>query len=602
MDKENISLSLCMIVRNEAENLCRCLDSIKDIADEIIIIDTGSTDETKVISREYTDRIYDYSWRKDFSAARNYATSLARGNWILTLDADEVFEREDKTPFLELLNNLEVDGYYFPTISFVGERPGVDAIVNMNLRLFRNSKEYQYTGRVYEEINTSIIKNNPEAKLLVRNVRIYHYGYLAKELMAKEKRMRNIELLELMLEENQEKSNVLYNLGNEYFASDDYKNAYAYYEKALEGLAEISDFGSRLFLRIVLCSIGIKDDVGSLEYIDIGIKKFPKQTDFLFLKGVVLKLNNEQDKAIDCFKQCIEMGEAPLYLRFVEGVGSYKAYCCLGDIYSDQNKYDLAFQAYSEAIKYSLCYERALEKLIDTVYQLTDSEGAREIVEGILSPVEPINSYFLSKAYYKLKRYSLALFYINKIQEAALCNEGKLLKGKIYFYSGEFNRSKTCFSGLWDKERECIDYLQLYLLSCLLVEDYEDVEFILAQIQKQDKSGCFYCICNALYQIIIGSEEIDVLSEETHKSKEYTDIIFDILTLLLDVKAPSFFEKARSLLSLVNDSSALLRLGKLYYYYGYEKLAEEEIARSIKLYNVCDEEGRRILGEIYKES
>ncbi len=84
-----------MIVKNEEDNLKRCLDPIKDLMDEIIIVDTGSSDRTKEIAREYTDKVYDYEWEDDFSAARNYAFSFATGDYIYSADADEVIDREN---------------------------------------------------------------------------------------------------------------------------------------------------------------------------------------------------------------------------------------------------------------------------------------------------------------------------------------------------------------------------------------------------------------------------------------------------------------------------------------------------------------------------
>ena len=89
------TISLCMIVKNEERVLERCLECLKDIVDEMIIVDTGSTDSTKEIAKKYTDKIYDFEWIKDFSAARNYSLSFATKDYIYCADADEVIEPED---------------------------------------------------------------------------------------------------------------------------------------------------------------------------------------------------------------------------------------------------------------------------------------------------------------------------------------------------------------------------------------------------------------------------------------------------------------------------------------------------------------------------
>ncbi len=95
----SVTFSLCMIVKNEEKMLRNCLDPIKGLMDEIIIVDTGSTDRTKEIAREYTDMVYDYEWDDDFSAARNYAFSFATGDYIYSADADEVMDEENVAKF-----------------------------------------------------------------------------------------------------------------------------------------------------------------------------------------------------------------------------------------------------------------------------------------------------------------------------------------------------------------------------------------------------------------------------------------------------------------------------------------------------------------------
>ncbi|MGH4138614.1 tetratricopeptide repeat-containing glycosyltransferase family 2 protein [Clostridium sp.] len=104
-----ITISLCMIVKNEEDVLGRCLECVKGIVDEIIIVDTGSTDNTKKIAHEYTDKIFDFKWIDDFSAARNYAFSKATMDYNLWLDADDVILEDDIKKFKELKQSLTFD-------------------------------------------------------------------------------------------------------------------------------------------------------------------------------------------------------------------------------------------------------------------------------------------------------------------------------------------------------------------------------------------------------------------------------------------------------------------------------------------------------------
>jgi glycosyltransferase involved in cell wall biosynthesis len=103
-----VTISLCMIVKNEESVIARCLNSVKDIVDEIIIIDTGSTDNTKEIVKGFTNKIYDFNWINDFSAARNYSYSKATMDFILWLDADDVVLKEDRIKFKHLKQNFDL--------------------------------------------------------------------------------------------------------------------------------------------------------------------------------------------------------------------------------------------------------------------------------------------------------------------------------------------------------------------------------------------------------------------------------------------------------------------------------------------------------------
>ncbi|HIU29752.1 MAG TPA: glycosyltransferase family 2 protein, partial [Candidatus Egerieisoma faecipullorum] len=100
------TVSLCMIVKNEERVLARCLESVRECMDEIIIVDTGSSDATKEIAARYTDKIYDFEWIDDFAAARNFSFSKASMDFAMWLDADDVFLEADKNAFIELKNSI----------------------------------------------------------------------------------------------------------------------------------------------------------------------------------------------------------------------------------------------------------------------------------------------------------------------------------------------------------------------------------------------------------------------------------------------------------------------------------------------------------------
>lgn len=151
-----VTVSLCMIVKNEEDVIARCLNSVKDIVDEIIIIDTGSTDNTKEIAKGFTNKVFDFNWINDFSAARNFSFSKATMDYILWLDADDVVLEEDLTKFKQLKESLD------PKIDIVMMKynVGFDDQGNVNFsyfreRLLKRSGNYLWHEPVHEYIQMS---------------------------------------------------------------------------------------------------------------------------------------------------------------------------------------------------------------------------------------------------------------------------------------------------------------------------------------------------------------------------------------------------------------------------------------------------------------
>ena len=138
-----VSFSLCMIVKDEEAVLSRCLDSLHDIMDEIIIVDTGSTDKTKEIARKYTDKIFDYKWCNDFADARNFAASKATGDYIYTADADEYLDAENRDKLCQLkkimLPEIEIVQMLYHTPA------GLSTVYNF---------EEEYRPKLYKRLRT----------------------------------------------------------------------------------------------------------------------------------------------------------------------------------------------------------------------------------------------------------------------------------------------------------------------------------------------------------------------------------------------------------------------------------------------------------------
>ncbi len=179
-----ITISLCMIVKDEEKILKRCLDSVADLCDEIIIVDTGSSDGTKEIARQYTDRIYDFQWVDDFSAARNYAFSRATQEYIYSADADEVLDAENRQRFRVLKEAM------LPEIEIVqmkyGNQMQFDTVYNFDEeyrpKLFKRLREFVWTEPIHETVRLDpvvydsdiVITHLPESSHAGRDLAAFH--------------------------------------------------------------------------------------------------------------------------------------------------------------------------------------------------------------------------------------------------------------------------------------------------------------------------------------------------------------------------------------------------------------------------------------------
>jgi glycosyltransferase involved in cell wall biosynthesis len=165
------AVSLCMMVKNEERNLPRCLDSVRDLAGELILVDTGSTDRTPRIAARYGAQVIPFDFRSvNFAAARNRAIGRATGRWILMLDADETLDRASVAAIERLVALDDNAGYYLERHNHSSDSPS--STTDYVVRLFPNRPNHRYSGRVHETIDASILSGG--GRLHRTGIRIDH--------------------------------------------------------------------------------------------------------------------------------------------------------------------------------------------------------------------------------------------------------------------------------------------------------------------------------------------------------------------------------------------------------------------------------------------
>jgi glycosyltransferase involved in cell wall biosynthesis/DNA-binding SARP family transcriptional activator len=196
-NSENCAVSLCMIVKDEEKNLAGCLASVKPIVDEMVVVDTGSTDRTKDIAKAFGAKVYDYDWNDDFAEARNYSISKAKGEWIFVMDADEVISPCDYDSFRKIVGKRPIAAiaYSIMTRNYNtlanmigwtpndGQYPEQEAafgwLPSSKVRLFYGKDQVWFEGAVHEMVDPVLKRNGIMIKRC--SIPIHHYGRLNKE-------------------------------------------------------------------------------------------------------------------------------------------------------------------------------------------------------------------------------------------------------------------------------------------------------------------------------------------------------------------------------------------------------------------------------------
>jgi glycosyl transferase family 2/flagellin-like protein len=207
-----LTLSLVMIVKDEQEMLPGCLEAVRDAVDEMIVVDTGSTDRTVEIAESFGATVVRFPWNGSFADARNVSLDHATCDWVMYLDADEHMMPEDAPKLRELLERTWREGFYLVETNYTGGDESGAAVTHHALRLLRRRPQYRFEGRIHEQKTHTMPTFLPE-RFETSTVRMRHYGYLRSRITSKDKSRRNIELLEVEARENPSPFNQ-YNLAN----------------------------------------------------------------------------------------------------------------------------------------------------------------------------------------------------------------------------------------------------------------------------------------------------------------------------------------------------------------------------------------------------
>ncbi|MCW3795511.1 glycosyltransferase [Paenibacillus sp. LS1] len=396
------SVSLCMIVKNEEQYIARCLESVKNMVNEIVIIDTGSTDATIDIAKKYTTNIYSFDWVNDFSAARNFAINHAKSDYILVMDADEYLEED-----VDLQKDLIKDYDYY-VFNIKNHMKFNRSFTHTAVRMFRNHVGLKYENRLHEHLN--ILESNSKYVGDVSACTIEHVGYMDEEILEEKKYKRNLPLMKLEVKEHPTAYN-LFNMGKTYFGMNEFQKAIPYFQKSYS-LGKDKIYIPELLTKLAFALNETRQVNDAISILNDATALYPLETEMKYILGIIYVNNGYYKDAEKCFLDCLELGDQGTMIT--EGSGSYMAHLQLSDVYEKSNQLDKSYNARINAmevkgdsahvlqdyLQFTLKINQPLDEIkqiIEDYYRMNNINDLQNLMNVLYSLRHPLLKVYLEK-------------------------------------------------------------------------------------------------------------------------------------------------------------------------------------------------------------
>lgn len=303
-----LKITACYIVKNEAENLVKSIKSLKKQVNEIVVVDTGSTDNTIVVARKLGAKVYSFPWQDDFSKARNFALSKAKGDWLVLLDADEYFTANTAGNIRQIIHQAQqADALLIQMVNYDVDKAEVQDYF-YQLRIVRNQQGLHYEGKIHEELKLSEGKSMKFLRIPPEMLEIYHTGYASS--VSRQKLERNLKLLQQAVDNGQSEADLARYFCDCYLGLGDMEKCTYYGWLDVKKGRQSVNFGSRCH-RVLMAYYGGRNDGESIskrrQLAEISVEQYPEVPDFWAEYSECLYQTGEYAQAIAAMEKALEL-------------------------------------------------------------------------------------------------------------------------------------------------------------------------------------------------------------------------------------------------------------------------------------------------------
>ncbi len=348
---ESASISLCMIVRDARQSLETALSSVRPFVDEMVVVDTGSRDGSAQVAREAGAQVFDFPWRDDFSAARNFSIEKATGDWIFWMDSDDELPPESGPRLRRLVaEHPRRDAAFWVNVEQQSRLPDgrSQTTRHAHLKLFPRRREIRFVYRVHEQVAPSVKKLGLPLK--ASSVTVRHSNADRSPEGNRRRIERNLRLLKLDLAEHPEDAFVLLNLGMTYLHQPDgLATAAEYTRRSIDGLPTGAPTRINAYLTLATVYRRLKDYASELETCRRAEAEFPDDISVLTSLAEVQERRGRLSEAAGCYQRILERGKLHLSVFHAPDVRARTA-VRLGRLYLRMGRNDWAEQLWKKFI------------------------------------------------------------------------------------------------------------------------------------------------------------------------------------------------------------------------------------------------------------